>query len=84
LDPRIRALLEESQSHIHTAALIHERLYQSNELAPIDLTHYLDSLCEVLLQSYRSPPHQASPRDGGAECRESTLVTRGFPIASTR
>ncbi len=41
-------------------ALINERLYQSNELAGLDLTHSLHRLCEALSLPYRPAPQQST------------------------
>jgi PAS domain S-box-containing protein len=51
-DEKIVAILQDSQSRIKTMALIHERLYQTKDLASIDLTEYLNNLCAYLFTSY--------------------------------
>lgn len=51
-DPQLIRNLEESQSRIRTIALIHEQLYQSSELAHIDIRAYLEVLTTHLLQSF--------------------------------
>jgi two-component sensor histidine kinase len=45
--------LRESQNRVRTMALIHEKLYQSSDLAHIDFSVYLQSLVTSLVQSYR-------------------------------
>ncbi len=47
-------VLRESQDRIRTMALIHEKLYQSENLASIDFGSYLKSLTSHLISTYRS------------------------------
>lgn len=42
----------ECQSRVRSMALVHERLYRSNDLAKVDFAGYLESLAEYLLDSY--------------------------------
>ncbi|OJJ14328.1 hypothetical protein BKI52_43395 [marine bacterium AO1-C] len=49
-DPR--EVLQQSQHKIHTMAIIHERLYQSEDLASMDFKAYLDELVEHLQNSF--------------------------------
>ncbi|MGE3763598.1 MAG: CHASE domain-containing protein, partial [Kofleriaceae bacterium] len=43
-DPRFKNVFDESQQRIQTIALVHERLYQSRDLAAIGFDDYLKSL----------------------------------------
>ena len=52
-DPITKDALRESQNRVRTMALIHEKLYQSSDLAQIDFAAYLKSLGTFLAQSYR-------------------------------
>ena len=52
-DPGTKDILRESQNRVRTMALIHEKLYQSTDLAQIDFSSYLKSLVNYLAQSYR-------------------------------
>ncbi len=56
-DPQILSILSESQNRIRSMALIHEKLYQSNNLARVDFADYLNSLTRNLFDSYNVNPH---------------------------
>jgi two-component sensor histidine kinase len=51
-DPRITEAFRDSQNRVRSMALIHERLYQSENLAVIDFADYVRNLAEHLLHSY--------------------------------
>lgn len=50
-DKKFMKLVEDSQHRIHSMSLIHEKLYQSEDLASIDFEDYIQSLVEDLFQS---------------------------------
>jgi PAS domain S-box-containing protein len=52
----ILEMFKESQDRIRSMSLIHERLYQSEDLARIDFSHYIKNLAKHLFQSYRIDP----------------------------
>ncbi len=52
-DPKAGQTFKESQDRVKAMALIHERLYQSPDLAKIDFAGYVRSLTGNLLRSYR-------------------------------
>jgi PAS domain S-box-containing protein len=54
------AALEDSQYRVRTMAYVHERLYQSENLASIDVAEYLDSLVGNLLAAYKGGAHHVS------------------------
>ncbi len=51
-DPAIRTAFAESQQRIRSMALIHEMLYQTEDLAEIDFGAYLRTLIPALIRSY--------------------------------
>ncbi len=57
-DPQTLGIFRESQLRIRSMALIHEKLYESDSLAEIDLADYLRSLTNLLFSTYASAPSQ--------------------------
>ena len=51
-DSQAIELFKESQNRVISMALIHEKLYQSESLARIDLAEYIQSLTDNLFRSY--------------------------------
>lgn len=51
-DEATLSLFEESQSRIHSMGLIHEQLYQSENLERIDIQNYVENLVANLFQSF--------------------------------
>jgi len=51
-NPRDTELFQESKSRILSMALVHEKLYQSSDLAGIDLGDYLNTMAMELLYTY--------------------------------
>ncbi len=51
-DQAVRDIFRDSQNRINTMALTHEQLYGSDDLASVDLAHYLRRLVMQVLQSY--------------------------------
>ncbi len=47
-DEKIRDVLEESRGRIAAIALVHQKLYMHNELAKVNISEYLHSLCETI------------------------------------
>ncbi|MFA4878344.1 MAG: histidine kinase dimerization/phosphoacceptor domain -containing protein [Methanoregula sp.] len=51
-DPASVAVLNDSQSRIQSMALVHQKLYQSGDLASIDFDSYLNNLVSNLMTTY--------------------------------
>jgi len=57
-DPKMAEVIQDSQSRIQSMALVHELLYQSEDLNTIDLGEYLEFLSHSLTASYQSKSQQ--------------------------
>src|SRR5262249_52278044 len=51
-DPHARGMLMESRQRVHCMALIHEKLYRSNDLSRINFADYLRALTSNLFLAY--------------------------------
>ncbi|MGD1704324.1 PAS domain S-box protein [Dapis sp. BLCC M229] len=51
-DPAVSRIFQESQYRIHSMALIHEKLYNSKNLAEVNFTEYLETLAQQLYYSF--------------------------------
>ncbi|HSM83551.1 MAG TPA: PAS domain S-box protein [Nodosilinea sp.] len=61
-DPLALSVLRDSQSRVRAMALVHEKLYKSQDLARIDLADYIQSLAYSLLETYRTGSHRIALR----------------------
>ena len=55
-DQAVIEIIKKSRDRVHSMALIHEKLYQSRDLARIDFEQYLRKLILHLFNSYRVDP----------------------------
>ncbi|MFL0685378.1 MAG: histidine kinase dimerization/phosphoacceptor domain -containing protein [Algoriphagus aquaeductus] len=53
-DDKMKDAMKESQSRVKTMALIHEKLYQYENLSKINMQEYIQQLSNFLTQTYRS------------------------------
>ena len=53
-DANTLEILHDSQNRVRSMALIHEKLYHSDNLAQVDFSEYVKSLAHSLLQSYKN------------------------------
>lgn len=51
-DPRALEVFKEGQGRVRSMALIHEKLYQSEDLARVDFSEYIKNLAAYLFRSY--------------------------------
>ncbi len=73
---------KESENRIHSMALIHERMYQSQDLSSIDVKDYVDSLIHDLTYSYGfdSPGHEMKVDVGEFSLSMETIMPLGLII----
>ncbi len=55
-DPKILEMFRDTQTRIRSMALVHEKLYQSRDLARVDFASYLQSLIVHLFHAYKIDP----------------------------
>ena len=61
-DPRARAALEDSQQRMQAMALVHQSLYQSQDLERLDGAAYLRDLATALCRAYAAEARQLTLR----------------------
>jgi PAS domain S-box-containing protein len=52
-DEQVRAVLQDTQNRVRSMALVHQKLYQSQNLSSIDLAEYIRELISLLMASYQ-------------------------------
>ncbi|GAB3572292.1 tetratricopeptide repeat-containing sensor histidine kinase [Hymenobacter daeguensis] len=53
-EPRTLAIIRESQNRVQAMALVHQKLYQAQNLARVDMPEYIREIVEHLLASFHS------------------------------
>ncbi len=59
-DPGTLQLFRDSQNRVRSMALIHEKLYQSHDLARINFKNYVESLSSVLARSFAAETREVT------------------------
>jgi two-component sensor histidine kinase len=67
-DVAAKGFLRESESRVHSMALVHEMLYRGHDLANVDIGAYTEQLCRQLVSAY------------GIGAQRVELLTRTEPI----
>jgi two-component sensor histidine kinase len=57
-DPHTQAIFQDCQERIRAMALVHELLYQTGDLARVELARYLKALATQMFQAYRIDPER--------------------------
>ncbi len=60
-DEEVIDLLRDSQNRIRSMAMIHEKLYMSNDLSHINMSEYIKKLVLILFDSYSTKKSQIMP-----------------------
>ena len=59
-DPRINEISSDVRTKIQTMALVHQKLYESQDLVNINLRDFVHSLVELILKSHALPPEKVT------------------------
>ncbi len=59
-DVRLREAFADAQNRIHSMALVHQKLYESQDISRINLKDYTTDLIELMLKSYNIAPSRIS------------------------
>lgn len=77
-DATLRAMFAESQNRIKSMALIHEKLYQSQDIGHINFCDYLSSLVRMIARSYPTKAHSVKME---VHCEPVALtIDTGVPL----
>jgi two-component sensor histidine kinase len=73
-DPDSKAKFEETVQRVLSMALIHEKMYQTEDLSQIDLSDYLQTLSQELIRSY----NVEKPIDFKVKCEIESIVPKAL------
>jgi two-component sensor histidine kinase len=73
-DARLKAALQESLNRVESMALIHEQLYESNDLRAVDLVEHATVLMTNLFHAYGADPARITSRIAFGQSRGNTLL----------
>jgi len=59
-DENVKEMMEEGKSRVRSMALIHEQLYESNDLGKIDFREYLNKLTNDIAIAFNAPEKEIS------------------------
>jgi PAS domain S-box-containing protein len=81
-DPQTKAMFEESRDRIRSMALIHEKLYQTKDLAKIEFGEYIPSLVNMIFatQNVRTGVIRSEVRVGEVSFGVDTAIPLGLVI----
>ena len=74
-----KEVFRETQSRIHSMALIHENLYKTEDFARIDLGDYIQKFCTHILHLYQADPSQVDIKIDTEKVYVD--ITQGIPCA---
>ncbi|MCP4130559.1 MAG: response regulator [bacterium] len=63
VDPKDKEVFDMVQQRIYSIALVHEKLYQSDDYAKINMQEYINSFIDELIAGYRLPENISIKKD---------------------
>jgi two-component sensor histidine kinase len=80
--PEVQGVLRESQARVRSMALVHERLYQSGDLASVDFGQYLEALTAHLARTFAPRDTEVSVRSeaGGIRLPVDAAIPCGLIV----
>lgn len=77
----VKKALQESQGRVYAMSMVHESLYNSENMAEIDLLGYMNNLSISLLQTYSIGPGKVDLKIDGDEVKVS--INKASPLGLT-